>query len=124
MPVANGGTNYTGGTWTSYTTTLTGFSGTPTQAMTYVVIGKILILDISISGTSNATGFTFTLPFAALDKRSYFIGKTDGGVSNTLGHAQTVATSTTVNCYSNTTIGTWTALGTKGLTGTIVVYLQ
>lgn len=124
LPVANGGTNYTGGAWTTYTTTLTGFSGTPTQAMTYVVIGKILILDISISGTSNATGFTFTLPFAALGTRSYYVGKTDNSLSNTLGTAQTVAGSTTVNCYTNTAIGTWTIVGTKGLNGTIIVYLQ
>lgn len=50
--------------WTAWTATLTGFSGTPTQVNRYCRIGNVVFAEVNISGTSNATGFTFTLPVA------------------------------------------------------------
>jgi len=51
--------------WTDYssTTTLSGFSGTPTKYIYYKVIGRTVFCCFSITGTSDDTDFSFTLPW-------------------------------------------------------------
>ncbi len=56
------------GLWDTWTPTLTGFSADPASAVyRYRVINKTCYIVVSQpnSGTSNATGFTITLPFTA-----------------------------------------------------------
>jgi hypothetical protein len=52
--------------WTDFSSSvsITGFSGSPTVSYIYMVIGKLVYCVINISGTSNSTSFTFTLPVA------------------------------------------------------------
>lgn len=60
--------NGTPGTWTAYIPTFTGFSSDPTSVVArYALIGKTCHVNITMGGdgTSNATTFTITLPFAA-----------------------------------------------------------
>lgn len=69
LPVANGGTNYTGGTWTTYTATLTIDAGTPTQggSAAYLQIGKIVMVHIAVSLSFTGgppTNVTIALPVA------------------------------------------------------------
>ena len=70
LPVANGGTNYTGGVWTPFTCTLSSSSGSiTTQASNsyYLQIGKLVIVNINIVittiGTASGT-YTCNIPFA------------------------------------------------------------
>lgn len=59
LPVASGGTNYTGGAWTTYTPSVTSGGGTLTttsSAGAYILIGKWLIVRIGVTVTTNGTG--------------------------------------------------------------------
>jgi hypothetical protein len=108
-------------TWTSFTPTVTGFSGTPTATGDYIKDGKLVTLRITISGTSNATGFTITnLPYAA-NKISHHLC----WIVNNAVHGSGVAT-TAVGSQVLTLAPTpggsstgWTNSGNKGLFVTI-----
>lgn len=104
--------------WTSWTSTLGGFSGTPTQTCTYIQMGKTVICEITINGTSNATTFTLTLPVAALSRIAYF-GDSQNAGSRTNGVLKTRAGSTTADAYINMAEAGWTNSGTKELRITI-----
>jgi hypothetical protein len=59
LPVANGGTNYTGGAWTAWTPTVTPTSGsftTVSASGSYLSIGKIVFFSVSITLTNIGTG--------------------------------------------------------------------
>lgn len=50
--------------WVSYTPTLTGFTGTPTiNYAKYKKIGTQVTISMYVSGTSNSTAKTFSIPF-------------------------------------------------------------
>lgn len=51
------------GAWKAWTSTIVGFSATSTTTMRYSLVGKTCNVVVYIVGTSNATTFTFTLPF-------------------------------------------------------------
>jgi len=108
--------------WTAHTATLTGFSGTPTQANRYIQIGKIVILAYNISGSSNQTYFTMTLPVAAKSTLSCPGMRTviDGTATTTPGLVGTTAASATANVYKDHQGNAWTASGTKSSEGTII----
>lgn len=58
LPVANGGTNYTGGAWTTYTPTPTAGSGsftTVSAAGAYLTIGKLVHFCLTITITTAGT---------------------------------------------------------------------
>jgi hypothetical protein len=51
------------GAWTPYTTTPTGWSGTPTKSAAYLQLGtKTVAVRFSVEGGSNSTGASITLP--------------------------------------------------------------
>jgi hypothetical protein len=68
IPVANGGTGYSGAAWTAYTPTVTAGSGTFTTVLAtgrFLRIGKIVLVEVDITITTNGTAATsvvFTLP--------------------------------------------------------------
>jgi hypothetical protein len=68
LPVANGGTNYTGGAWTTWTPTVTSGSGTFTTvsaAGSFLTLGKAcwLTITITITAVGTAAGaMTIALP--------------------------------------------------------------
>lgn len=76
LPVANGGTNYTGGAWTTYTPTPTAASGTFTTVSAsgaYLAIGKLVhfCLTITITDAGTAAGaITVALPTGTTARRS------------------------------------------------------
>lgn len=111
---------------TSYTATLVGWSGTPTQAMKYVRIGKLMILIIYISGTSNSTTATATLPSGitamALGYTQYAQMRVmnAGSTPGSWGMAALSSGSSTISFYLNQSGGGWTNSGTKTIEGTFV----
>lgn len=117
--------NLSDGAWTDFSGTIgyTGFSGTPTTNIArYKVIGKTLFYEISMTGTSNATGFTITnMPVAAART---FGGNPAGGpvyqainngVSNYTVQCNTTASSTTLTLTLSNNGAGWTASGTKAI---------
>lgn len=109
--------------WTSYSasSTVNGFSGTPTVVLYYKKIGNLVFIQFDISGTSNATGFTFTIPYtcnalAGLNT-SWGYGVDNGTVLTTPGVITLAANGTTVNIYKNSAGGAWTNSGAKQAIG-------
>lgn len=56
--------------WTNYgaTSTIVGFSGTPTKNIWYKKVGDIVSVRGSIEGVSSRTDFTFTLPYTSANR--------------------------------------------------------
>jgi hypothetical protein len=122
LPVANGGTaTSTLGVGTTWTPTLTGFSANPaTNDYSYTLIGKICFINFrqSVDGTSNATGYTFTLPFTAVTRTNsrwnFTASVVDNGVgSATLGRV-IIQSAGTIGTITRDDLGTvFTASGGK-----------
>jgi len=115
LPADNGGTD----AWVDYsaTTTVTGFSGTPTVSVWYQKCYKRVNVAVNIAGTSNSTAFSFTLPIANWSVGSTRQGGTYGA-NNSAGLTTTpvfnvVAGSTTFNLYRDANLTTWTAANGK-----------
>jgi hypothetical protein len=68
--------------WFNYTATVTGFTGAVTQSLRFAVVGRTVWFNvINVSGTSNATGFTISLPITAVNNSAAAISVTSAGVS-------------------------------------------
>ncbi len=64
------------GIYTNFTPAVTGFSGTPTVSVARAYkLGTTCFIQISISGTSNAVTFTFSLPFVAATTIAFTVGR-------------------------------------------------
>lgn len=103
--------------WEVFDSTLTGFSGTPTQNIKFMKFGSALLVEFSISGTSNATGLTFTLPFSIKDSIEKLVLITDNGTA-AVGCFK--ISSKTATVYATVGEGSWTASGTKKVSGSFV----
>jgi hypothetical protein len=105
--------------WFTYNCAPTGFSGTPTQRSSrFAVHARTCHAYVDITGTSNATTFTFSLPIAAQRSFEAWAAQgTNNGANPTspflagLGSAPT--STATVN--TNWQGAAWTASGTKGV---------
>jgi hypothetical protein len=116
--------------WVSYATgtTLVGFASTTTRVINYIQIGKLAIIQFNIIGTSNASNFTFTLPFST-PATSGVQSAIHHGVNGTTTQIQVTsyvtAGSSTVTLYNglNVTAGLWTASGTKRVEGSLILLI-
>jgi hypothetical protein len=115
------------GYFVNLTTTVTaaGFSGTVDGTLRYHVLGDLVLIQIpALSGTSNATTFTFDLPVGLTPIRTFreMVRVQDAGVQ-AYGHLLFTALSATVQVFYTVGEGaTWTASGTKGLSSRHVFY--
>lgn len=119
-----------GTTWptTAYTPTVTGWAATPTVSARYIQIGKTVFLNFTISGTSNTTGATMTLPVAARSSGSFTYDGMNGYAQNNSAEITTGsrwfidpgASTTLVNFYKDTAFAVWTNSGTKLVRGLII----
>lgn len=126
-------TSGTGSSWITQGSTpvLTGFSADPASAVyKYIQIGKIVHLFISQpnNGTSNATGFSITLPVAARDLGVNIYSGMGQGIDN--GGVLSTPVLLLINTGSPTILtlypsfigGTWTASGGKRLVFGTITY--
>lgn len=105
-------------TWTTWVPTLTGFSANPAGAIyKYIQIGKLVILRVDqtpAAGTSNATGFTITLPATSNCRVTGPITFTNNGAqSATPGMAEISVSGTIITLYTTWLGGLWTGSSTK-----------
>ena len=111
----------TAGVWSAWTPTFGGFSAAPTVLSRFAVIGKtvFVLVDTTANGTSNATNFTFTLPYASKsDTSASGVGNCrDNNTLNTCSVALTAASATATMQYGPT-LAAWTSSGNKS------VYIQ
>ena len=110
---------------TSYTSTLTGWAATPSQSISYVMIGKLMILFIYISGTSNSTAASMTLPTGITAKTLTFLYQpvrveNNGAYATNWGMAVVTNNSSTIQFFSTQAGATFTASGTKTIRGTLI----
>ena len=107
-----------------FTSTLTGWTGTPAQQFTYVVIGKLLLMAFYATGTSNATTARATLP-AGITGASQGVSQylpcritNAGTVQATPGMAVLASNGTYIDFYLNFAGAAFTNSGVKTITGT------
>jgi hypothetical protein len=104
--------------WVDYsaTSTIVGFSSIPTKNIRYIVIGNLCTIFVNIVGTSNATNFTYTLPFTNTGATLWIPIKiqNNGAFPAALGYADLPANSSTVTLYATITQGAWTNANVKG----------
>lgn len=106
---------------TDYVPTQTGISGSPTiTAAKYILRGKLCTVHLVITGTSNTTAMTITLPFAAANTavQSFAVIAIDNTTTQAdPGKLNTRVNSNIADVYKTLPSGTWTSSGAKGLTG-------
>jgi hypothetical protein len=104
----------------SATSTITGWSAFTIRTIWYIRIGKMVFVNFVLTGTSNSTAVTFTLPFDHLGSGGsvrQVISIRDNTGSYTTGLALLTSGTNTVTCYSTPGTGAWTASGTKEVRG-------
>jgi hypothetical protein len=112
------------GGWLSYgaTSTVVGWAATPTKNIFYRQRGKSVDVFFHITGTSNADGTTFTLPFTSYNSSAAFtqnnaLGMTlDNGAQVAAGYSSLADNSATVTLFRSAATA-WTASGTKTISG-------
>lgn len=99
-----------------------GFSSTTSDVLRYSREGNIVTCEFNIQGTSNATTFTFTLPFTAKTsiERSGFCGLDNTSRTGVDPRIDLAATSATATVYKDLTGAAWTGSGTKAVNGCLV----
>lgn len=113
------------GAWTAYhnTSTIVGWSAFTTKLIYYKVIGNLVFVSFNITGTSNATSVSFTLPYASASGVLFntCIRTYDNGSYTTTGGLLDLAAdgSSTVVCYLDMTgsAASWTGSGNKAVSG-------
>jgi hypothetical protein len=109
----------------SFTATLTGCTTSPTTTVTYVRVGKIVILNCSpLLGTSNSTSAAITgLPASIrpLGGISFLVRISDN--TNGLPGLMDIASNGTINLYSTANGIGFVASGTKGIYAFSVSYI-
>jgi hypothetical protein len=91
-----------GGVWTTWTPTVTGWAALPTGSYRYCQIGKLVTLQISmVAGTSNANNAKLSLPVnsANTGSSSHFWAGTNGAA---IDNGVSLNTATRWIIYSNT----------------------
>lgn len=121
-------TDQAGGAWTDYSTTstTTGWSGTPTKAISYLVVGKIMFIQFSVQGTSNSNTCSFTTPFTSGNiTTAVSCYAQDVGTARPTGAiAYSNSSSATINFYTDWAFTSgFTASGTKYVQGQIAIRL-
>lgn len=110
-------------TWFAFTSTLTGFTGATTGTIRFAVHGRMVWIDLGLSGTSNATTFTFTLPIAtrtsSMGRFAIVHARDNTSHQQVPGFVEIQQNTSVVNAYKNGDFGStgWTNAGTKALTG-------
>jgi len=110
--------------WTDYsaTSTVVGWSDFTAKIIYTKKIGKVVFVKFILSGTSNATGISFTLPYACEAVAGNVSVPMGYGIDNTEalttpGRLSIVANTATVNCYKDMAGAAWTNSGNKYVGG-------
>ncbi len=103
-------------------TSVTAFSGSPTVRVWYTLIDHTCFVSFFLSGTSNSTATTFTVPFTSLNVSNNQVkvaiaGTDNGSVLTASSSAVLPANSATVTCYVDMATGAWTNSNTKAVEG-------
>jgi len=105
------------GEWIDFTTNaaVTGFSATTTNDFRYMRIGNTYYINVQVSGTSNATTITFTLPAVAAASSTFLnaVVVNNGVVPTTSGRVIITAASDQCLCKRDAVSTNFTNSGAK-----------
>lgn len=123
LPVANGGVD-TSITDYSATSTITGWSSFTTKRLNIMNFGKGIVVEFFLSGTSNSTSVSFTVPNTIIGFSSLSIYREDNGVGSTTPAWAQQGTGAIVKFRKDSGAADtdWTASGTKTIRGSIIVF--
>ncbi len=115
-------------TWTDYSTTSTivGWSAGATIVLKYCIIGKLMFVQYNISGTSNSTAVSFTLPNTANGTQGFptaFITDNSAPLL-TNGYTSIVTGTSHVDVYSTGQGAGWTASNLKIIVGSFFIAIN
>lgn len=104
--------------WIDYsaTSTVVGWSSFTNKVLKYRIIGKQMFVIFSIDGTSNNAATTFTLPNNSLNFNQ-LSGRFVNNGTLTAGFSSIQTASNIVTFYVSISSTTWTASGTKTVSG-------
>ena len=108
--------------WADYypSSTVVGWAATPSGNIYYKKIGNLVFVTYYITGTSNATNVTFTVPYTSNANMEYYVATwgQDNGVTLT-GACRAVLpnNSITVTVIADMASAVWTNTGTKTVRG-------
>jgi hypothetical protein len=90
-------------------------AATPSQTMFFSLLGRMMSVSFFIQGTSNATGFTFTVPVACNTNLYYtsFQAQDNGSYNAASGMLNLPGTSTVATLYYAWNGTGWTNSGAK-----------
>lgn len=104
------------------TSTVTGWTSFTNKKIYYKQIGKRIFVDYLITGTSDATTVSFTLPTAAANLTIYFgqpmtYAVDNGTILTGAGRCILTPNTSTVQCFTDMSSGAWTNSGDKQVWG-------
>lgn len=114
------------GVWAEYsaTSTIVGWSSFITKQIYTKKIGKTVFVAFDLSGTSNSTAVTFTVPYTSANPSLTIRGAcffADNGVNSTVSTYVSIGqNSSTIIGYKNWNGAVWTASGGKTIAGTLI----
>lgn len=108
--------------WQEFTTTIVGFSSNTIREIWYKRVGKAVLVNFHISGTSNATNLTFTLPFINTNNGQVEVMvaarvQNSGAFLAIPGMAFLAVNSSTVSVFKDFAAATFSNTGTKSVQG-------
>jgi hypothetical protein len=111
--------------WMSWNPSVTGFSTFSVGNNHYQVVGENVLWIARISGTSNSTQFTFSLPFAPItaiiSNNIFFIARiTDNSVAGVAMSQFTI--NNIMTCYRDIGGNAFAAAGSKGFEGSVFTF--
>ena len=111
-----------GGAWLATTASATGFASKTLDSFRYTKIGNTVIGYVAISGASNATSLTFTLPVAAASNVIMIDFQADNNSVRVVTPAKITVTSTTATCFINPSDTLWIASNNKAISGMLIYF--
>jgi len=112
----------------SVTSTVVGWSGFTQKFIRYTVIGKLLVVEYFITGTSNSTTTSFTIGINSLNSTGLIQANNNQTQNNAIsymgyGNIPSNSQIITFGYYptASTLTGTWTASGTKVIRGVMTI---
>lgn len=116
--------------WTDYyaSSTIVGWSSS-SGVINYILIGKILIIQVYIVGTSNATSISFTIPYttnATCGNQAVMVHGVNNSTTQSNATLFIPQNSNVVTAYlnNNVTTNAWNSAGTKRIEGFMVLNVQ
>jgi len=112
------------GAWKAYTSTVVGWSGSPTKTTRYAQYGKTIVVQYNISGVGSGATVSLTMPTTVKNgsvSNHQSVRAMDNSVQLTVpSMAEVVGNTNVVTCYKDWTGLGWTTGNNRSISGIII----